>query len=92
MSKSRSAESPPMQAPRTPTPSSATSKAPSGNAHPSAAIARLRARYATLNDDAERPTGSLTHEQLAVLSALPTSTPEERDDWWGALRERLDSV
>ncbi len=56
------------------------------------AIAQFRARYRTHGDDAERPTGSLSVEQLAVLSALPASSPQDRDAWWEVLRERLDRV
>lgn len=54
-----------------------------------AALAEFRARYATVGDAPEEPTGGLTWEQLQVLSALPRSTPEARDAWWSDLHAKL---
>lgn len=56
---------------------------------PTPAVAAFRARYASLSDGAERPTGSLDRDQLDILGELPPSSPEERDAWWHALKERL---
>lgn len=71
----------------------AGSSARTATATVKAARERYRARYATMSEDNEArdvATGSLTMEQLAILSAMPASTAEQRDAWWGMLRERLD--